>query len=400
MENKINKSRGSRFITFVLLYLGYMLLFADRTVMNISLAYIGKDFNVGAAALGMTASSFFLGYTIMQIPGGFLTDRLGSKRMIIVTLLLWSLLTIVTGIAWSLISLIVIRFLFGLAEGPYPSAALKQISENYSEKEKSQATSALISSNYAGAAVAPLIIVPIIAASGWRSSFVWLGIGGLGLMLIYYLLERPLKSLKEESKTFKKIVWKDIDSRVWAFVIIGLALNIITKGLETWMPVYFLKEQGINLKNLAWLVPLPVISGGIAAFISGFVMVHFFKNKERWMIIIASFLTLIFMFGLFKSTSLVGIVSFEVLIYFVKSLAFTGIFSFTANILSEKAYGSSIGIVNFGGQLGGFCGPLLIGWIVQVTQSYSSAFLGLVISALVAAIACFFIRGNAKRMGN
>ncbi len=400
MENKINKSRGSRFITFVLLYLGYMLLFADRTVMNISLAYIGKDFNVGAAALGMTASSFFLGYTIMQIPGGFLTDRLGSKRMIIVTLLLWSLLTIVTGIAWSLISLIVIRFLFGLAEGPYPSAALKQISEDYSEKEKSQATSALISSNYAGAAVAPLIIVPIIAASGWRSSFVWLGIGGLGLMLIYYLLERPLKSLKEESKTFKKIVWKDIDSRVWAFVIIGLALNIITKGLETWMPVYFLKEQGINLKNLAWLVPLPVISGGIAAFISGFVMVHFFKNKERWMIIIASFLTLIFMFGLFKSTSLVGIVSFEVLIYFVKSLAFTGIFSFTANILSEKAYGSSIGIVNFGGQLGGFCGPLLIGWIVQVTQSYSSAFLGLVISALVAAIACFFIRGNAKRMGN
>lgn len=400
MENKINKSRGSRFITFVLLYLGYMLLFADRTVMNISLAYIGKDFNVGAAALGMTASSFFLGYTIMQIPGGFLTDRLGSKRMIIVTLLLWSLLTIVTGIAWSLISLIVIRFLFGLAEGPYPSAALKQISENYSEKEKSQATSALISSNYAGAAVAPLIIVPIIAASGWRSSFVWLGIGGLGLMLIYYLLERPLKSLKEESKTFKKIVWKDIDSRVWAFVIIGLALNIITKGLETWMPVYFLKEQGINLKNLAWLVPLPVISGGIAAFISGFVMVHFFKNKERWMIIIASFLTLIFMFGLFKSTSLVGIVSFEVLIYFAKSLAFTGIFSFTAKILSEKAYGSSIGIVNFGGQLGGFCGPLLIGWIVQVTQSYSSAFLGLVISALVAAIACFFIRGNAKRMGN
>lgn len=400
MENKINKSRGSRFITFVLLYLGYMLLFADRTVMNISLAYIGKDFNVGAAALGMTASSFFLGYTIMQIPGGFLTDRLGSKRMIIVTLLLWSLLTIVTGIAWSLISLIVIRFLFGLAEGPYPSAALKQISEDYSEKEKSQATSALISSNYAGAAVAPLIIVPIIAASGWRSSFVWLGIGGLGLMLIYYLLERPLKSLKEESKTFKKIVWKDIDSRVWAFVIIGLALNIITKGLETWMPVYFLKEQGINLKNLAWLVPLPVMSGGIAAFISGFVMVHFFKNKERWMIIIASFLTLIFMFGLFKSTSLVGIVSFEVLIYFVKSLAFTGIFSFTANILSEKAYGSSIGIVNFGGQLGGFCGPLLIGWIVQVTQSYSSAFLGLVISALVAAIACFFIRGNAKRMGN
>lgn len=233
MKNNIKKIHGKRLITFILLYLGYMLLFADRTVMNISLAYIGKDFNVGAAALGMTASAFFLGYTIMQIPGGYLTDRLGSKRMIIVTLLLWSLLTMVTGIAWSLISLIAIRFLFGLAEGPYPSAALKQISEDYDEKEKSQATSALISSNYAGAAVAPLIIVPIIATSGWRSSFIWLGIVGLILMLIYYWLERPLKSLEKVTKNSKKIVWKDIDSRVWVFVVIGLALNIITKGLET-----------------------------------------------------------------------------------------------------------------------------------------------------------------------
>lgn len=387
------KKTGKRLFSFILLYLGYMLLFADRTVMNISLAYIGKDFHVGAAALGATASAFFLGYTIMQIPGGYLTDKLGSKRMVVVTLLVWSLLTMVTGLAWSLISLIAIRFLFGLAEGPYPSAALKEIAEDYDEKEKAQATSALISSNYAGAAVAPLIIVPLIAASGWRSSFIWLGVIGLVLMLIYYLYQRPLKSLESRIKS-KKIIWKDVDSRVWVFVVIGLALNVITKGLETWMPVYFLKEQGINLKNLAWLVPLPVIAGGIAAFLSGFIMVHLFKHKERWLIIIASILTLIFMFCLFKSSSLVNIVLFEVLIYFVKSLAFTGIFSFTSQILSKNAYGSSIGIVNFGGQLGGFIGPLLIGWIVQITGSYSSAFLGLVFSALIAVIACFFIRAR------
>ena len=234
--------------------------------------------------------------------------------------------------------------------------------------------------------------MPIIASSGWRNAFVWLGVGGFIILLAYYLVERPINSSQENGQARPKIEWKKIDHRVWAFVVIGLALNIITKGLETWMPVYFLQEQGINLKNLAWLVPLPVISGGIAAFISGFVMVHLFKKHERWMISIASFLTLVFMFGLFKSTSLVGVVIFDVLIYFVKSLAFTGIFSFIAQILSEKTYGSSIGIVNFGGQLGGFVGPLLIGWIVQAAGSYSAAFFGLVISALVAVIACLFIR--------
>jgi MFS family permease len=392
MENYDNHPVAKRWGSFVLLYLGYMLLFADRTVMNISLAYIGKDFHVGAAALGTTASAFFLGYTLMQIPGGYLTDKFGSKYLIIISLFAWSLMTMVTGWAWSLAALIVIRFLFGIAEGPYPSAALKRISENYDKSEKSQATSALISSNYAGAAVAPLIIVPIIASSGWRNAFVWLGIGGLVVMVAYYLVERPIKNEKAAGQARQKIEWKNIDSRVWVFVVIGMALNIITKGLETWMPVYFLQEQGINLKNLAWLVPLPVISGGIAAFVSGFIMVHLFKKRERWMIIIASLLTLIFMFGLFKSSSLTAVVIFDVLIYFVKSLAFTGIFSFTAQILSEKSYGSSIGIVNFGGQLGGFIGPLLIGWIVQLAGSYSAAFLGLVISALLAVIACLFIR--------
>ena len=314
--------------------------------------------------------------------------------MIVGSLLVWSLMTMLTGLAWSVAALIVIRFFFGIAEGPYPAAALKKLSEDYPADKKSQVTSALISSNYAGAALAPVIIVPVMAASGWRHSFVWLGIFGIIIMGAYYLLERPFHRNKVSSNAAKKIVLKEIDPRVWAFVVIGLALNVITKGLETWMPVYFLQERGINLKNLAWLVPLPVIAGGIAALISGFVMVHLFKGHERWMITIASLLTLVCMYGLFKSTSLVWVVTFDVLTYFVKSLAFTGIFSFTAQILTEKTYGSSIGIVNFGGQLGGFIGPLLIGWIVQATASYSMAFLGLVISACLAVVACLFISKN------
>ena len=67
-------------VSLILLYIGYMLLFADRTVMNISMAYIGKEFQISPAALGATASAFFLGYTLMQIPGGIVTDILGSKK--------------------------------------------------------------------------------------------------------------------------------------------------------------------------------------------------------------------------------------------------------------------------------------------------------------------------------
>src|SRR5699024_6418873 len=87
-----------------------------------------------------------------------------------------------------------------------------------------------------------------------------LGILGLILVGLYYLIERPIKS-KKETTTVKKITWREVDKKIWIFVVIGLVLNVITKGLETWMPIYFLQAQHINLTNLAWLVPLPVIAG-------------------------------------------------------------------------------------------------------------------------------------------
>lgn len=397
--NPNQPSRGAALRSFIVLYIGYMLLFADRTVFNISLAGIGKEFAVTPAALGAAGSAFFLGYTLMQIPGGWLTDRFGSRKVIIVTLLLWSLLTVLTGAAWSLIVLLAIRFLFGLAEGPYPAAAMKQVATDAPKTQRAQLTAVLISSNYAGAAIAPFLIVPIIAATGWRSSFYWLGAAGIILSLIYLAIRRPKQHHTEATKKSaqKKIIWRDIDPRVWTFVVIGLALNVITKGLETWMPVYFLNARHINLKNLAWLVPLPTIAGGIAALISGYVMVTIFKRHERLMIVLASALTLACMYGLFKSASLAGVVTFQCLTYFTKSLAFTGIFSLIAQVLSERSYGSSIGIVNFGGQLGGFVGPLLIGWLVQLSGSYSTAFLGLVFTALAAVIASLFISNFKKQ---
>lgn len=89
----MNKKSTSRLITLSLIYLAYMLLFIDRSVLNISLAYIGKDFHLSPTALGSLASAFFFSYSLMQIPGGWLVDKLGSKKMVAFTLGLWSLLT-------------------------------------------------------------------------------------------------------------------------------------------------------------------------------------------------------------------------------------------------------------------------------------------------------------------
>ncbi|MGC8001054.1 MFS transporter, partial [Salmonella enterica] len=75
--------------------------------------------------LGILLSSFFLGYSLLQLPGGWLADRYGSRPVIVISILLWSVFTGVTGVAWSITSLVVIRFIFGLGEGAFPAASVK-----------------------------------------------------------------------------------------------------------------------------------------------------------------------------------------------------------------------------------------------------------------------------------
>lgn len=372
-------------LVFILLYIAFIICFIDRSAISIALSYIGNDFHLDATKLGIVSSAFFFSYSLMQIPGGWLADKFGSKLTVVVAILMWSLFTILTGFAWSLASLLVIRILFGIGEGAYPSASLKQISEEFSFKARSEATSAIISSNYAGAAIAPVIIAPIIASLGWRVAFHLMGILGLIFVVIYYLALRPIRQKRAAAAgNTKRINWKAslLNPVVWQFFLVVLGLSVITKGLDSWMPTYLLQARHINLAGIAWLVPLPSISAGAAALLTGYLMVHFFKQKEKWLIAVSCLLATIFMFGMYKSTSLSNVIIFEVLTYFFKGLAFSGCFALFAQLVTGEAYGSAVGIVNFGGQLAGFLAPIIIGALVEhFNNSYSAAFLFLVICA-------------------
>lgn len=268
--------------TFILIYIAYIVCFLDRSAINIALSYIGKDFNLSTTTLGVVASAFFFSYSLMQIPGGWLTDKFGTRNTVIVAITMWSIFTVFTGFAWSLGSLIVIRILFGLGEGAFPSASLKQVAEEFSYKSRSQATSGMISSNYVGAAIAPVIIAPIIASVGWRSAFHLLGIIGIVFVIVYFFVMKPKqKKAKTTDSKNTKVSWSQVltNKMIWQFFIVVFGLSSVTKGLDTWMPTYLLQARHINLAGVAWMVPLPSIAAGIGAIASGFIMIKWFDGK-------------------------------------------------------------------------------------------------------------------------
>lgn len=113
----VSKSKPNKNFILSLLFAGWLLDYLDRMVMSVAVVAIANDFSLEPAAIGAVISSFFAGYALMQIPGGWLSDKFGSRRILIFSIVAWSVFTVLSGLAWSLISLLVIRFLFGMGRG-------------------------------------------------------------------------------------------------------------------------------------------------------------------------------------------------------------------------------------------------------------------------------------------
>ena len=389
---KTGKLLSSPTFAFILLYIGFMISYVDRSAISLSLSHIAKDFNMGPAELGVVLSIFYLGYTVMQIPGGWLADRFGSKYVVITSIALWSVFTVLTGFAWSLTSLLVIRFLFGLGEGGYPSSAMKGIAELYHRPARPKMTGFLISSNYLGSFVAPLLMAPLIIGLGWRDAFFYIGIAGVVFALIYWLVvSRNTPQTAGETESVQKINRAGVAELLrmpllWQIMLVWFCLSMVNKGLDAWMPMYLMKARGLDLKTVGFLLPLPFIAASVASALGGWIMTRWFDGKEKVMLVLSCVLTGIFVYGMYQSATTTEVIVFQTIAYFFKSFVFSVAFALPTKILAQRLVGTGIGIINFGGQAAGFISPLAIGFIISVTNSYPSAFLFLLASIALAVV--------------
>ncbi|MGB8461766.1 MAG: MFS transporter, partial [Priestia megaterium] len=187
-----------KYVILFLLFLGWSLGNLDRFIINYAILDISKDLHLNASSTGIILSSFFAGYALMQIPGGWLADRFGFKKVITIAVLLWSLFTVFTGMAWSFASIIIIRFLFGLGEGSYFPSASKGIAGWFPQQERSRAMSFLLSSGTIMGVVTPILATQLMQTISWRSIFYIIGAIGLVITVLFVFL---LKEKQQREKT-------------------------------------------------------------------------------------------------------------------------------------------------------------------------------------------------------
>lgn len=377
-----------------LLYIAWCIAFIDRVVLSMGAPALTAELQLSPTELGMVLSVFYFGFWLMQLPGGWLADRFGAKSVVIVAIGFWSLFTLLTGLAWSLASLLLIRLLFGLGEGAFPSAAIKNAAENYRIEQKPKITSLLVSSNYVGSMLAPLLIAPLLLHFEWRHTFMLIGTLGIAFVLIYSLTVRntPL----EGGEGPQRISWQDVRNvmkhpLLWKIAAVWFGLSLINKGLDSWMPVYLMTERHLDLKAVGVLLPIPYLMAGIATATGGWVMMKFFDGRENLMLLLSALFTAISIGFMYSANSLTGVIVAQAFTYFFKSFVLAVAVALPTKILAPRMVGSGIGVINFGGQAAGFIAPLAIGLIVQ-HFSYGSAFLFLMAAALFSTLMSLAIR--------
>lgn len=374
-------SRKTSIVAFVLLYIAYCISYIDRAAISLALAQIGKDFNLQAADLGIVISAFFLGYAAMQVPGGWLSDRFGSKHVVIVTIAMWSLFTAFTSLAWSLASLIAIRFIFGIAEGGFPPASIRAIAEVFKKDSRPKMSALLLSSNYAGSMVAPLIMAPLILWLGWRHAFNTIGVAGIVFAVVYFVFvphlgrsdkANPNTSAKAESRAPMRELMKN--PLLWQLMVVWFGLSCVNKGLDSWMPLYLLQQRGLDLKTVGVVAPIPFVMATFATAIGGWVMTTFFAEREKYLLIGSSALTGIFLYAMYKAETITMLIVYQSVVYFFKSFVLAAVVALPTKLLRDDQIGSGVGMVNLGGQSAGFVAPAIIGFIVTGTGSFDAAF--------------------------
>ncbi len=122
-----------------LLFLTWLMSYIDRSLMPMALPFVAREFGLKPTMMGLVSSAFFLGYGLMQIPGGLIADRWGARRAMTLALLLWSVFSVLTGRARDVWMLIWTRVFFGLGEGLHPPAAFKALSAWFSSAERARA---------------------------------------------------------------------------------------------------------------------------------------------------------------------------------------------------------------------------------------------------------------------
>ncbi len=362
------------------------------------------DLHITPAAWGWVGGIFVFAYAAFEIPTGSLADRYGPRTILTRIVLWWSVFTSLTGVASNFWALLAIRFSFGAGEaGAFPNFS-SCISRWFPKLERARALGLVIMVNQIGGALSPLLVVPIQARFGWRTSFYLFGVFGVLWAVVWYRWYRdtPSQMAKVSDAELQEIGAPPVHSHesfpwrialrsvnLWSHLLMAFGYYYAGFFFLFWFQTFLVKARGFSEKQLL-LFTLPFLLGACGNAVGGFAsdaLVRKFGLKwgRRTIGIIGAgggalalvaaiptadqFLTLVFLSLTYLGVTLIQPTAFVVCID-----------------IAPRHAGAVAGAMNTAAQAGAFLSSIVFEYLVKLTGSYNVPLIPMVFMLLLSAL--------------
>ena len=265
--------QNNKWLLVALLWVTGALNYLDRQVIFSLFPPIQKEFGVSDIQLGLLSTAFLWIYGIFSPLGGYLADRYGRRRMILLSVAIWSLVTGLTGLVRGYPELLAARALMGISEACYLPAALALIADSHGDRTRSLATGLHQGGIYAGIILGGVGGGYIGALYGWRFPFLGLGIGGVlySVILTATLKEKRAALSNDDNRlALRSILLSLMRSPVFLIIV---AVNCIAAMaywmIYTWLPLYLFEHFKMSLTGAGFSATIYIQLASFAGILAG-----------------------------------------------------------------------------------------------------------------------------------
>lgn len=400
-----------RYVMLGLMCLMYFIAYIDRVNISIVGPMLKEEMALSPMQLGLVFSAFAYPYAAMQIYGGWLADKFGPRLVLGVLSTIWAAATILCGLSWGLASLILFRVMLGIGEGGAFPAATRAFTYWMPSTERGFAQGITHSFARLGGAVTPPIVLLIVAAYGWRESFIILGAVSLvwTFFFVWMFRDTPLEhkwvtpaELKEigiDTADMKKTArgktpWTQMIKRMWLVTLVDFCYGWSLWVFLTWLPSYLKDARGFDMKQLALFTALPLMAGVVGDTLGGVLSDFIYKKTgnlklaRRSLLVVGLGGALVFIVpAIYTHTAFNAVILLAASFFFLE-LTNAVLWSLPLDIAGKYA-GTAGGMMNTGFGVAGMISPLAFGYLIQRTGSYEIPFLisaGLLALAVVCSL--------------
>ncbi|OAT34014.1 putative 2-ketogluconate transporter [Buttiauxella brennerae ATCC 51605] len=388
MENKIPGTRWWRVVAPILI--ACIISFMDR--VNISFALPGgmeADLAITSQMAGLTSGIFFIGYLFLQIPGGRAAVNGSGKRFIAWSLVAWAIVSIATGFVTNHYQVLVLRFVLGVAEGGMLPVVLTMISNWFPDKEIGRANAFVMMFAPIGGMVTAPISGAIIQGLDWRWLFIIEGLLSIVVLAVWWVLisdrpqearwlptaerdyllaelerDRQARSLKQPvSKAPLQDVFRN--SSLMKLVALNFFYQTGDYGYTLWLPTILKNLTGANMAGVGLLAIVPFVATIIGIYVISTLSDKTGKRRLWVMVSLLCFAAALLASVVLRHNIIAAYIALVVCGFFLKA-ATSPFWSIPGRIASPEVAGGARGVINGLGNLGGFCGPWLVGMMIYL----------------------------------